>query len=84
MVGRRVLRIVGAAKSVQSIGSFAKFKEQESTIPVPRTLRDGRWRLIMSVVAALVSVALGSLVTSKAIKNLELFATARRSGRQGC
>lgn len=57
MVGRRVLRIVGAAGLGQSIWSFAKIKKRKSSIPVPRTLRDGRWRLIMSVVAALVSVA---------------------------
>lgn len=57
MVGRRVLRIVGAARLGQSIVSLTKLEERESSIPVPRTLRDGRWRLIMCVVAALVSVA---------------------------
>lgn len=46
-----------SCESGQSIGSFAKLKKRKSSIPVPRTLRDGRWRLIMSVVAALVSVA---------------------------
>lgn len=67
-VGRMVLRIVGAGKD-QSMGSIGESKELEGSIPVPRTLRDGRWRLIMDVIAAWVGCA--QIVTSpKATKNL--------------
>lgn len=52
-VGRRALRIVGAGVEAQvSILCTQLGDICDAYVPVPKTLRDGRWRLILSAVQA--------------------------------
>lgn len=62
MVGRRDLRIVGAGEADGLLVWQGQFGGGEGCIPVPTTLRDGRWRLIMGVGAAL-----GGFLRSKGV-----------------
>lgn len=59
------------------------YEMREGYEPVPRTLRDGRWRLIMDVVAALVSFVqiVSSLTSYQKSGNARDFPTRRWAGR---